>query len=225
MLSELPRAVPITRLSVASVGVRGSAVDRPTVRDALAVGAGRDAIFRRHINRHAPVFRSLAKATVAGLLLLRRPSAILGAVSSVIVNAVDRQIVLVSIRLRPFIERLKRLPLFADTNASGAIMAKAMVVRIEAAGSHQLPDIVQPTAGLAMRSAEQANALHTLAATALRAARAKIRTVNRALCAAIASRKPKRGAARVISCLPKNKPMPERLPRQVNQSRILCHAN
>lgn len=119
------------------------AVDRPAVVKAITKCAPRDpnpACPRRNRKRFATVRDQAIRPSIALLLDPRGPTAILGRVGSVIVDAIKGEF---RPRPRPHVGievRKAILPPLTDRNAAATIIGKGLMVRVVAPTPHVVPD-------------------------------------------------------------------------------------
>ena len=130
-------------------------LDHPTVLDAQPQGVGR---YPGSIgpNNQGQSFAAKRKhnriSTVAALLRLRSPSAVLGAVPSIVIPAVYGEAG-VPRRTHVGIERVERLPSVAHRDAAPAVIAEGMMIRVVAPIFHAAPYLVKRMTGEAVRRA------------------------------------------------------------------------
>jgi hypothetical protein len=143
----------------------------------------------------------VSKQAIASLVSLLGfpidPSAILGAVRSISVDAVKR---IFARWARPHIgeEVSERFPAIADTNATPAVIVKHDALRITTAAAHALPDFIFRSLLHAVRGGVLSRFLAPKASTTARVFRGEVRSRDNGFFPAVANAKP-RNAVAVLS--------------------------
>lgn len=195
----------------------------PSGRQSRTVGGVCNSVFSGLVKPKNAVIVSCHKPAVERLIPARNPSAVVGAIIAVYVNALNREIVGISAGHGPSAELGKIRPLSANGNAPTAIISPTSPVRVAAPRAHILPRFVYSCSRRAMRSRPVANRLVANASAACGFSLAKIGARNGADSSAIACAGPKRAASLEVSGLCANGPHANPHPCHVDQSWIFPH--
>jgi hypothetical protein len=113
-----------------------------------------------------------------------------GSVAFIVINAINREVVLVSTGKRPISEGFVFMPSLANLDAATAVIFECLGIRIAAPRQHGCPDRVKASVSVAVRGFARCGSLNSKAPARFRMPSSKISAVYDFFGAAVAAAQP-----------------------------------